>query len=303
MSTPAGIARLRQEYRSSLKAIAAEELVDLLMFRPLAFIAARLFQSTPLRPIHVTLLSMVLGVGGGILLGMTPELDLLPAALFIWLSALLDCADGQLARLQKSASPMGRILDGLIDYAVGISIFVGIGVRGNPAVSESAWWCAVGGAGASYALQAMVYDLFRTEYLKIAGTGRSTREVQAIPGAAPMRNGSGVVHWMYARYAACQQVLGTWLGGIEDDERTSRHLRIWGLNGTSTHVVFLIVACLAARVDLYLIYLIVMGNAFMLIMILMWQKNLKKPSGRPESSDEVHGRDSSKTEQTAVIEV
>jgi hypothetical protein len=213
---------------------------------------------------------MILGMAGGVLLGVKAE-SLVPAALFIWFSTLLDCADGQLARLQKSASPIGRILDGSIDYVVGLSVFAGIGIRGAPAVSSTAWWGIVLAAGASYALQAMMYDLFRTEYLEVAGKGKSRREGRAIPVIAPGQNRSRMFQRMYDRYAGFQRFLGSWLGAVEDDERTRRHLRIWGLNGTSTHVLVLVAACFLNRLDLYLMYLIVVGNGLTMGLILAWQ--------------------------------
>ncbi|MBI4418242.1 MAG: CDP-alcohol phosphatidyltransferase family protein, partial [Ignavibacteriales bacterium] len=234
------IKRLRHEYRSSLKAHAAEEMADLLLFRPFGFVIANALRSSTVRPLHITILSMIAGVGGGILLGVSAESGLVLAVFLLWLSTVLDCADGQLARLQHSTSSAGRIVDGIIDYAVGIAVFAGIGFRGNPLVSDTAWWGIVGAAGMSYALQAMMYDLFRTEYLGSLPTREFTGPPKDTRRSASLLTSDGLTGRISSRYSHYQKRFGEWLGTVEDNEPTRRHLRLWGLNGTSTHMLVLI---------------------------------------------------------------
>ncbi len=112
-------------YLKSLKPLDVEEPIDVYVHRPLAYLLARLLYATPISPNAVTCCSIVLGVSAGacMLFGRHERLWL--AGLLIFLSAVVDCADGQLARLRKASSPFGRMLDGLADLAVSISVVVG----------------------------------------------------------------------------------------------------------------------------------------------------------------------------------
>ena len=55
------LTRLFQEYRSMLKAPELEEILDLVLFRPVAFVLVKLLQPTPITPNHVTLFSFLPG--------------------------------------------------------------------------------------------------------------------------------------------------------------------------------------------------------------------------------------------------
>jgi len=50
------------------------------------------------------------------------------AGLLVFLSAVFDCADGQLARMRKSSSPFGRMLDGIADLVVSIAVVGRLGL-------------------------------------------------------------------------------------------------------------------------------------------------------------------------------
>lgn len=275
MNITRGFTQLINEYRISLKAPAGEELIDLFLFRPAAFVVAKLFHRSPIRPTHVTLSSLVGGVGGGFLLGVG-EQTLVLASVLIGVSTMLDCADGQLARLQNSASSMGRILDGVIDYVVGLSVFAGIALRGNPAFAEGSWWSFVGVAAMSYALQAMMYDLFRTEYLSSIGRSRSSETERLRRSALSPQPHAGILTRFYEHYSALQDRLGTWLGSTTDDPATRLHLRLWGLNGTSTHTAVLIAAALLNQLEWYLLYIVVFGNILMLTLMVLRHQYTKR---------------------------
>ncbi len=107
---------LREEYRASLKSMDTEEHIDLWFYRPLGFAWAKLFARLGVTPNWVTIASIVLGVAGGVLLywGAPPLLWLNYVGIFliIWANTY-DSADGQLARLTKQYSRLGRILDGV----------------------------------------------------------------------------------------------------------------------------------------------------------------------------------------------
>ncbi len=85
---------------------------------------------TPVTPNQVTFLSMVVCAGAGAMLALLPgHLWLILAALVFELSFVLDCADGMLARLRKIASPLGHLLDFLMDELKAMLIFGCVAIR------------------------------------------------------------------------------------------------------------------------------------------------------------------------------
>ncbi len=55
-----------QEYKRGLKAVAVEEVLDLVFYRPLAFLLVKLIYRTSITPNELTLASMALGICGGV---------------------------------------------------------------------------------------------------------------------------------------------------------------------------------------------------------------------------------------------
>ena len=56
---------LLAEYKASLKNITIEEYVDLVLFRPLAFLFVKSIYWTNITPNQITCLSMITGIGAG----------------------------------------------------------------------------------------------------------------------------------------------------------------------------------------------------------------------------------------------
>lgn len=161
---------LRQEYRQSLKSSDTEEHIDLAFYRPVGFVWAILCRRLGITPNAVTIVSIFLGVGAGICFYYTDLwLNVLGIFLLIWANSL-DSADGQLARLTKQYSRIGRILDGMAGDMWFISIYVCICLRATRTVPffiehHSAVWLLAVGAGICHALQAAVADYFRQFHL------------------------------------------------------------------------------------------------------------------------------------------
>lgn len=105
-------------YFSSLKPLEVEEPIDVWVHRPPAYVLARLLLPTPVSPNLVTVGSIVLGCAAGAAIFARFPFHLPVAGLLVFSSAVLDCCDGQLARLRKSSSAFGRMLDGVADLVV-----------------------------------------------------------------------------------------------------------------------------------------------------------------------------------------
>jgi hypothetical protein len=98
--------------------------------RPPAAVVVYALRNTRITPNQVTFLSAVIAAGAGAMLALLPGWTWLVVAAFVFeFSFVLDCADGQLARLRKMASPLGHLLDFLMDELKAMLIFGCVSVR------------------------------------------------------------------------------------------------------------------------------------------------------------------------------
>jgi|SRR6188768_743872 len=113
-------------YFKSLKPLEVEEPIDVWVHRPPAYVLAKILLPTPVSPNLVTIGSILAAFAAGAAIFASFPWHLPVAGLLIFSSAVLDCCDGQLARLRKSSSAFGRMLDGVADL-VGSTVVVGGG--------------------------------------------------------------------------------------------------------------------------------------------------------------------------------
>ena len=114
-----------REYFKSLKPWETEEIVNQYINRPIAYLVARFFKRIGASPNFVTLLAMCFGVSSGFFFARGDYRAEVMAAILLAVMNLLDCADGQLARVLGKSSQLGKTLDGLGDMATHLSIFFG----------------------------------------------------------------------------------------------------------------------------------------------------------------------------------
>lgn len=216
-----------EEYKASLKSMDTEEHFDLWFYRPLGFAWAKLFARLGVTPNLVTILSIILGVAGGVLLyfGASPLLWLNYVGIFliIWANTY-DSADGQLARLTKQYSRLGRILDGLSGDLWFFAIYFALVFRelhfgdawlGDWFASHQ-WviWTLAIVAGLSHAKQAASADYYRQFHLYFL-KGKDGSELDS---TGPLREAYREMSWsgnfmkkltalVYMNYTTQQEML------------------------------------------------------------------------------------------------
>lgn len=98
--------------------------------RPPAAVVVYFLRNTRITPNQVTFGSAIVGAAACAMFALLPGWTwLIVAALVFELSFVLDCADGQLARHRKIASPIGHMLDFLMDELKAMLLFASITVR------------------------------------------------------------------------------------------------------------------------------------------------------------------------------
>ena len=108
--------------------------------RPLAAVLLVPLRATSVTPNQITLLTLIVFAGGATLMALGAGWrSLLIAVGIIELSYVLDCVDGQLARLKGTSSPVGAHLDFLMDELKAFLLIAAVGVRLWLASGESRW--------------------------------------------------------------------------------------------------------------------------------------------------------------------
>ncbi len=165
----------RKEYLSSLKSIETENIIDQIFYRPLGFKIARRLQHTGITPNAITIISIFVGISAGVMWHFPYHLGLAVMGILALISAnILDCVDGQLARLTGISSEIGRILDGFAGDLWFLTIYIAFAHRlamqfGGDlfGLNVHPWWFAIliVLSGLSHLNQASLIDYYKTLHL------------------------------------------------------------------------------------------------------------------------------------------
>jgi phosphatidylglycerophosphate synthase len=271
-----------ETYRRSLKMPEAEEVFDLVFYRPAAFLVVKVLILLPITPNQVTMLSLIAGLVAAWHLSVATGTALILAAVWYCAANILDCSDGQLARLQKSGTPLGRVVDGVADYISSVAIFLGIGI-GLSATGTAAWGLVIA-AGVSSALHAILFDRYQGEFIStVRGettalgdeVNRYENEVAGV--AATGKNpGRAFILRLYLRYLKVQQQISARTERTFDPETYRREnltmIRLWSFLGPTTNRTLLIACALAGRVDVFLWTVVTAGNAWTILCYLLQKR-------------------------------
>lgn len=271
MSSPAPPCR----YTNSIKSDVSDELVNVYIQRPLAGLIIRVLYATSVTPDQFTAVSILFGIGGGVLLAMAGG-PLPVAALCFYLKDIFDSADGQLARAKQISSRRGRFFDSIGDFIVDVSLFAGVcfylSREGTPLFASLAVSLA-GLLGVS--LRVSYHVFYQTSYLHSMGrysTNRITEEfreedLQEDPATVRLQRVFQLVYgwqdrlmvrldkWCFGGKGG--EVKGAWSTWYQD----TVGLRLSGLIGFGTEFVALSICLLLGSVAAYLYISIVLLNA------------------------------------------
>jgi phosphatidylserine synthase len=95
--------------------------VNLWVHRPIAYAFVALIYRTAITPNQITLLALLVGIGAGAAWFEGSPQMMVVGGIMLWVSAILDGADGILARAKKMFSDLGRALDGSADTVVALA--------------------------------------------------------------------------------------------------------------------------------------------------------------------------------------
>src|SRR5215467_3124939 len=114
--------------------------LDRLVYRHFSRPVTRVLARTRVSPNAVTLVGIGLGALGGPLFALPGGTALLAAVLCLLASGVLDCSDGELARLRFAESRLGHWLDVSGDTIVHVCLLGGIATRLAATGQRPDWW-------------------------------------------------------------------------------------------------------------------------------------------------------------------
>ena len=282
-----------QEYKTSLKLIDVEELLDLFFYRPLAFLFVKAVYKTNLTPNQITSIALIVGMVGGVFYFYNTHYAISIGAILLIIYDVLDCSDGMIARLKKSGTFFGRILDGIADYFVTVTVYLGIGF-GFASNSDNPlfYWVLLVLAGASNIIHAASVDFYRNKYMDYAFNRDATlgENLKEFEEESEKLNASGgkyfqkFVVWIYLKYSAAQIKASKGKNSKEitkydrDDylKKNKRILHFWTYLGPTTELTLIIVASFLNRLDLFMWVMVVVANLYALTLFIVQSQINKK---------------------------
>lgn len=272
---------IAEEYKKSLKMAEAEEILDLILYRPIAFVIVKLIYRLPITPNQITYGALVAGLISAYQFSKGTASGFAWGAIWYAIANVLDCGDGMLARLQKSGTPLGRLVDGIVDWVSSVAIFFGLGMGMAAYFADPLYWILAIAAGVISGYHAMVFDKRQQEYISTVRGERNFFERESEKVDAERNTGNNPVRKLflsaYASYMRVQE------GGHQQESKRyapgAYHLhnkgimRWWTWLGPTTNRTLLMTAAVLAHPEWFCWAVAIPVNLY-LVFMFAWQKNV-----------------------------
>ena len=165
--------KFKELLQASFKSNDTEEWLDVHFTRPIGLVFALLWNRFDVHPNVITILSIFLGVGAGVMFGYTDLVHNIMGVVLLMFANFCDSTDGQMARLTGKKTLIGRMLDGFSGDVWFFAIYVAISIRlmtQNIPGTETTWgmwsWvlCVVAGI-LCHSPQSSLADYYRQIHL------------------------------------------------------------------------------------------------------------------------------------------
>jgi len=279
-------------FSTLLKSRDVEDPVNIYVHRPLAYAFVAAVYHTPMTPNMVTFLSICVGMVSGAMFLLGTPTTMVVAGICLWASAILDGADGFLARAKNLSSPFGRALDGSADMIVAIVTVI-------PAVIHL--WLkhhdpmlialSVPAIGLT-TIHLSAYDYFKESFLRRTRVGKGGEGEdldQAVERKQEAEARGWFMRFVYERiFLPYLETQKKHIARIDPaaqregkraivDEQTAaiyrKHnllpMRLWALISLAPHAYLMSIAAMIDRIDLYFwLRLVAMNVIFLCVVVL-----------------------------------
>lgn len=294
--------------KSLLKSRDVEDPINLYVHRPLGYLFCWAVYRTPMTPNHVTLLALLAGIAAGAMWLWGAPGAMVAGGVLLWTSAILDGADGILARAKHMQSDFGRALDGSADMIVAAATVL-------PAfyqiflTKDFHPFYVVGAPVAIFltVVHLYIYDFYKESYLRMTrpdkgGEGEDVRAVEAKLEATKANMGS-------VTRLAVTQVLLPFLRAqnrlvaltnpmalregrrfVHNDETARIYrthntgpMRLWTVISLAPHSYLMAICGMADRLDIYF-WIRLVGMNVVFAIVLVWQRRATRRTMRDLSA-------------------
>jgi len=270
------------EVRSTIKLIDVEEKFDLAFSRFFGLYLAKIGRFFNMTPTQVSVLSLIIGVAGGLMLFYQDQwIITLWASVLITLAGVLDSADGQLARMTGQSTELGRFIDGFIDNAVFMACyFAACAYYVGGEMGWSIFLLALPAGIISHSFASSIYDFYKSEFLYYVANSEGSKvrtidDVMNVPAQSGFWNKFFRIiqidytrrQWMlvtrneelretYEAFAFNELTRDKF---IEKYRNTFNPIMIWWalIGGTNVHRTLIMLFSIMGRFDLYLIFCLI----------------------------------------------
>lgn len=292
------LSKHREQVDSTIKMMDIEERFDLYFSRFFGLFFAQAGKRLSMTPTQVSVISLLTGMLGGVLLYYQDSWKIILGASFlITLSGVLDSADGQLARMTGQSTDLGRIIDGLVDNFVFVACYLGgaiyfVQFYGWPVIVIAAL------AGVSHSFKSAIYEFYKSEYLFFAGPFKNSNigYPETIEEKIKVEDSwwrklilysyldyTKRQYWLSTRTRAQRSIFQNLAYNPDTKEEFTKKYRDlnkpimfwWALIcGTNTHRSLIMILSLFSRFDVYLVITIV--TIVPMLIVSQQQKKLDK---------------------------
>ncbi len=282
-------------FSTLLKSREVEDPFNLWVHRPLAYAIVAMIYRTPITPNQITFISLFVGFAAGVFWFIGTSSLMIWGGILLWSSAILDGADGILARAKNMQSIFGRALDGSIDMVVaGVTVAAGvyhIWVEHHQLLHLVLAIIAI----CTALIQIYLYDFYRESFMYLTnpdwdGTPEQLQDVDARLEKIIKQGGSWINRAATHLYKGLvmgqnRSVALTNPKGLRQglqftvNEQTvdiarrynKGPMKLWALISLAPHCYLMSICGIFNRLDLYLWIRVLLANAIF-IWVLIWQR-------------------------------
>lgn len=208
---------LKKEQAVLQKSRSINDPLDTYFTEKISLVIAKIFNHFGWSPNSATVISLLHGVAGAVLLCFNVLWMTIVGVILIFLSAVYDCADGQIARMSGKGSLYGRCFDGFADGVVYVAIYVAVSIRLMSQYipfTDTKWsfWIflvSVPIAAYFHSEQARTADYHKNMYMYLTGNSHSeftnSRSLAKDIDVMPKRSFKKLVCASYLSYTKAQE--------------------------------------------------------------------------------------------------
>ena len=196
-----------EQTRNRLRRTWGDYPLTILVINPLSLRLVRIIGKTPITPNQLTILSFILTLTAALFIGSTQRSFQAFGGILLLIAYIIDCMDGDLARYKNLKSPLGAMLDPILDRFGEFAVIVALSLCGWRTTESEIW--LIGGiflAGMSqiyfYLVDAMVWKLPQNikknraaSSIRLLGTPVRFGAIEPFIWGLTILSLLGVAHW------------------------------------------------------------------------------------------------------------